>query len=94
MAPPSFCACGAWASWGSLAAPEDVAAWQAAHAACAPRPVEPTLAGIRFETEDEAIEIMRIMRPTHYVGRLGVSLLVRPRAPAAWPEPASADLSP
>ena len=77
----SACPCGAWVAWGSLSTPEERVAWATEHAACGPaeRPREPTHASIRCETEAEAIEIARLMRPSHIVGRLGASLLVRPR---------------
>lgn len=90
MIPPlSSCHCGAWVSWGSLASPDEVAAWLAAHASCEARPVEPTQMHIKFATEAEAIEFARILRPTHFVGRLNAGLLVRPRKidPSPWTSP-------
>lgn len=75
----SRCPAGHEALWGSLATAADVAAWEAEHAGCAPRAEEPRGVRIRLPTVEEAIEIARLLRPTHVVGRVGCGLFARPR---------------
>lgn len=67
---------------GPLWTDADAAAWHLEHAACAPvaapAPV-PVGRNITCDSDEAALALVRELRPTHVVGRVGVQVFARPR---------------